>query len=147
MNASWNPPASAAVFGWPAPSRAAVRAAATLVATPRPMAPPICWLALISPEATPASAGLTPAVEAMTSPTKASPSAAATTTKPGSRPAVKSPATGRRANSTWATVRPSSPAVRTSLAPTLVTRPWASPEEAISPPAMTRNASPALIAE
>jgi len=83
--ASWNPAVSAAAAGWPACSRLAVRAAAMVAVTARPMAPPICWLALISPEARPASAGLIPVAEATRSPTKASPSAAATITNPGSR--------------------------------------------------------------
>ena len=87
-NASWNPPVSAAAAGWPECSRLAVRAAAMVVVTARPTAPPICWLVLISPEARPASAGLTPVTEATRLPTKARPSAAATITNPGSRCAV-----------------------------------------------------------
>src|SRR5215475_12704194 len=84
-NAPWKPAVSAAAGRWPVCSRAAVREAAMVVVTARPIAPPICWLVLIIPDAMPASADSTPVVEAMKSPTKATPSAAATSTKPGSR--------------------------------------------------------------
>ena len=38
----------------------AVSVVATVVATATPIAPPTCWVVLISPDATPASAGRTP---------------------------------------------------------------------------------------
>src|SRR5262249_25521447 len=76
----WNRAVSAGGGGCRARSWAAVPAAATVVVTARPTAPPICWLVLISPEARPASAGRTPVAEAIRSPTKARPSAAATIT-------------------------------------------------------------------
>ena len=55
QNACWNPPVSAAAAAWPSLSRTRERAAATVEATATPIAPPICWEVLSSPEATPAS--------------------------------------------------------------------------------------------
>ena len=49
--ASWNPAVSATAGRWPECSRAAVWSAAMVVLTDRPIAPPICWLVLINPDA------------------------------------------------------------------------------------------------
>src|SRR5215472_18305556 len=61
QNAHWNPPVSAAAAAWPWLTRTREWVAATVDATATPIAPPMYWEVLSSPEAIPASRSVTPA--------------------------------------------------------------------------------------
>ena len=70
-----------------------MRVVATVVRRARPSAPPICWLVLMSPDASPASGPCTPASAAIEIGTNEKPMPTPMIRKPGSRSTTYEPST------------------------------------------------------
>src|SRR6266508_1997804 len=91
QNARLKPPVSADEIESPALVRWLVRVVETVEKIATPSAPPICCVVLMSPDASPASCGATPASAAIDIGTNENPSPTPIAKKPGSRSTAYEP--------------------------------------------------------
>src|SRR5262249_11171460 len=109
--------------------------------------PPICWLVLISPEASPASEGATWESAAIVTGTNPNASPSAKIRYGGSRSGQKGPSTGSWGYQTIQAARISRPDVITGRRPYRVVSAWAMPAQITVVPAVARKVTPVLSAD
>ncbi len=122
-----------------------VRDVAIVDSAAMPSAPPICCDVLISPDASPASVGCTPASAAIEIGTNENPRPTATNRKPGSRPVTYEPPTDTCVKYASPDVSATMPIASTGFTPMRVTSCAAIVDITIAPPATGRYATPVFI--
>jgi hypothetical protein len=142
-----NPCTSADGCAVPSASACEVRDVAIVDSTAMPSAPPICCVVLNRPDASPASAGWTPASAAIEIGTNEKPRPTPTSRKPGSRSLRYVPLTETCVKYTSPLVSATIPVTRTGFTPMRFTSCAATPDQRIALPATARYATPVFMGE